>query len=146
MKAYHWLKAPRERVFDFFSEAANLETLTPDWLNFKIEKVSDPKITKNTLIYYKLKVRGIPIRWKTLIEEFNSGNFFVDRMLKGPYKNWHHTHTFSELEGGTLIYDQVYYTLPAGIIGNFVALIWVTSDILKIFNFRKTKISEIFKT
>lgn len=146
LKAYHWLKAPRERVFDFFSEAANLETLTPDWLNFKIEKVSDPKITKNTLIYYKLKVRGIPIRWKTLIEEFNSGNFFVDRMLKGPYKNWHHTHTFSELEGGTLIYDQVYYTLPAGIIGNFVALIWVTSDILKIFNFRKTKISEIFKT
>jgi len=145
LKAYQWLPSEKNKVFEFFSQASNLEVLTPEWLNFKIEKVSDAKIKKDTLIDYNLRVRGIPIRWKTLIAEWQVGHSFVDRMLKGPYRDWHHTHTFTELDGGTLIYDQVYYRLPIGVIGNLVAMLWVVADVFKIFNYRKAKISELFK-
>ena len=66
-------------------------------------------------------------------------------MLKGPYKNWHHTHTFFEMEGGTLICDRVYYRIPMGVLGNLVGLVWVESDVEKIFAHRRKAIREIFK-
>jgi uncharacterized protein (TIGR01777 family) len=145
LEAYQWLPIAKDKVFQFFSDAHNLEAITPRWLNFRIDKMSDTEIKKNTLIDYSLKVRGIPIKWKTLIEEWQPENSFVDRMLKGPYKNWHHTHTFYEMEGGTLICDRVYYRIPMGVLGNFVGLVWVESDVEKIFAHRRKAIREIFK-
>lgn len=145
LEAYQWLPIGKEKVFQFFSDAHNLEAITPRWLNFRIDKMSDSEIRKNTLIDYSLKVRGIPIKWKTLIEEWQPQNSFVDRMLKGPYKNWHHTHTFYEMEGGTLICDRVYYRIPMGVLGNLVGLVWVESDVQKIFAHRRKAIREIFK-
>ena len=145
LEAYQWLPIAKDKVFQFFSDAHNLEAITPRWLNFRIDKMSDTEIKKNTLIDYSLKVRGIPIKWKTLIEEWQPENSFVDRMLKGPYKNWHHTHTFYEMEGGTLICDRVYYRIPMGVLGNFVGLVWVESDVEKIFAHRRKAIKELFK-
>ncbi len=145
LEAYQWLPIAKDKVFQFFSDAHNLEAITPRWLNFRIDKMSDTEIKKNTLIDYSLKVRGIPIKWKTLIEEWQPENSFVDRMLKGPYKNWHHTHTFYEMEGGTLICDRVYYRIPMGVLGNLVGLVWVESDVEKIFAHRRKAIKELFK-
>lgn len=145
LEAYQWLPVSKEKVFDFFSDARNLESITPSWLHFQIEKMSDAEIKKNTLIDYSLNVRGIPIKWKTLIEEWNPENSFVDRMLKGPYKNWHHTHTFYEMEGGTLILDRVLYRIPFGVLGNVVGLAWVQSDVEKIFEYRRTSIRKFFQ-
>jgi uncharacterized protein (TIGR01777 family) len=142
LRTYQWMPVSREKVFEFFSQASNLEILTPPWLHFRIIGMSDDHIKKGTLIDYKLRVRGVPIRWKTLIEEWNQGISFVDRMLRGPYRDWHHTHTFEDLDGGTLMCDRVYYRLPVGIMGNLVALLWVVRDVKSIFEYRKQKITE----
>ena len=133
------------QVFDFFSEARNLETLTPPWLNFKIVDTTSGPIHEGTLIRYRLRVRGLPIRWKTLIKTWNPNVEFVDQMLKGPYQTWDHTHTFHAVAGGVLVSDRVFYRLPMGIFGNLVAAIWVNRDIKKIFNFRRKKIGQIFQ-
>lgn len=132
-----------DKVFAFFSSAKNLESLTPDFLHFEIQKVSTPEIVKGTHIEYQLKIHGIPVNWLTEITDWNPPYQFVDLQLKGPYALWHHEHRFEEVEGGTLITDWVRYRVPLGKLGQWVGLSKVRSDIGEIFKFRRQKIKSV---
>jgi ligand-binding SRPBCC domain-containing protein len=129
-----WLPRPRDEIFPFFAEARNLEQLTPPWLQFEV--VTPPPIVMRAglIIDYRLKVHGLPLRWKTEIVEWQPPNRFVDTQLKGPYKLWHHTHTFEERDGGTLCGDVVRYW-PLG--GALMNRLFVRHDVAQIFEFRR---------
>lgn len=142
---YKWIQTERNKVFPFFAEAKNLESITPEWLNFKIKKLSTPDIQEGTLIDYKLKIKGIPIGWKTLIKNWKPSEQFTDTQLKGPYNTWHHTHSFYDLSSGTLMEDKVIYKMPFGILGDVVRYLWVQHDVSKIFNHRSQVIEKLFK-
>ncbi|MES2528103.1 MAG: TIGR01777 family oxidoreductase [Bdellovibrionota bacterium] len=139
-----WIPYDQTRVYSFFSEAKNLETITPPWLHFKIQKLSTPQIEQGTLIDYKLKIKGVPVRWRTLISSWYPKESFVDEQLKGPYKLWHHTHRFSTIDNGTLMTDRVVYQMPFGILGDFVRLVMVHRDIKTIFAYRSKVIESLF--
>lgn len=139
-----YIPADLDTVFDFFSDAKNLEQITPPLLNFKIEKMSTENIQKGTLIDYKLKIHGIPAKWRTLIEKWQPNSLFVDTQLRGPYKKWHHTHTFERFRDGTLMKDRVHYKLPVGFLGRTFGLWLVKKDVQNIFKFREQKIQELF--
>lgn len=139
-----WLPRPVEQVFPFFSEAKNLEDLTPPWLGFVIEKVSDTELRQGTLIDYRLKLHGLPLKWRTRIEKWEPNQSFVDNQLSGPYAKWHHTHTFIPAGSGTLMRDRVVYRLPLGIFGKRMAHWKVRSQINEIFAYRRKRIGEIF--
>lgn len=138
------IPADLDQVFSFFSAASNLEKITPPWLHFRIIGQSTPEVQKGTLIDYRLRIRGVPIKWRTLIAEWNPKTSFVDTQLKGPYKLWHHTHTFLEKDGGVLMTDTVRYEVPFGTLGNLLAGSYVKNDVVKIFNYRKEVISKTF--
>jgi ligand-binding SRPBCC domain-containing protein len=131
-------------VFSFFSEASNLEKITPPWLHFRILSQSTPKIEKGTLIDYRLRLHGIPIKWRTLIADWNPTHDFVDTQLKGPYKLWHHTHIFEAQNGGVLMTDRVKYQVPLGTLGRWAAGNFVKKDIEEIFRYRKEIITKFF--
>lgn len=139
-----WIKKPIQEVFEFFSSEENLEKITPPWLGFHVVGKSTPKIQQGTLIDYKLKISGVPVKWQTLIEEWEPGRKFVDTQLKGPYKKWHHTHTFKEVNGGTQMGDRVIYALPFGLIGDFTASWKVRRQVRDIFNYRTKVIEQLF--
>ena len=80
------IERPREEVFEFFADAGNLERITPPELNFQIISSQPIDIKKGALIDYQLKLRGIPLTWKTEITEWNPPHEFVDTALKSPYK------------------------------------------------------------
>lgn len=133
----------RKEVFSFFSKAENLEILTPPWLNFHIQKKTSPEIEKGTLIDYTLKIHKVPVKWRTLITEWNPDNSFVDFQVKGPYKKWNHLHTFEDVEGGTLISDRVIFEVPGWLFGK-VLLPLIKRDVQQIFSYRQKKIKELF--
>lgn len=139
-----FIARPKSEVFAFFSSERNLEMLTPPWLNFHVHKKSTPTIQQGTLIDYTLKIYGIPLKWRTLIEIWEPNERFVDVQLIGPYKKWHHTHTFREVKGGTMMYDRVIYQVPVGRLGDILAGWKVRSDVHGIFDFRTSKINELF--
>jgi ligand-binding SRPBCC domain-containing protein len=136
-----WLPRPREEIFQFFSDAANLETITPSWLKFKILTVFPLRVQAGALIDYRLRVRGFPLRWQTEITEWDPPRRFVDVQKRGPYRLWHHTHTFEDRDGGTLCSDHVRYR-PRG--GALVNRLFVRRDVERIFTFREQRLKEIF--
>lgn len=143
--AEQWVGKPIEEVFHFFSESRNLEILTPPWLKFKIIRQSTPTLAKGTVIDYRLKIHGMPVKWKTLIDEWVPGSRFVDVQLKGPYRRWHHTHHFEKLRQGTLIRDRVIYEIPGGRLGRGVLAGKIRRDLQAIFAFRRKAMREIFR-
>jgi ligand-binding SRPBCC domain-containing protein len=117
--ARQFIAKPLKEVFPFFSDAMNLEKLTPPWLSFTV--LGKPgAVHEGMLIDYKLKVHGLPVRWQTRIESYAPPHRFVDTQLRGPYALWHHTHLFHEVAGGTLMEDYVRYRLPLGVAGGAV--------------------------
>lgn len=141
LRAELWLPRPRDEVFPFFAEARNLETLTPPWLKFEVLTPAPIEMRAGTLIDYRIRVHGIPIRWRTEITEWQAPHRFVDRQLRGPYTLWHHTHTFEERDGGTLCLDHVRYR-PRG--GALVNWLFVRRDVDRIFQFRQQRLRELF--
>lgn len=139
-----YIPKPIHEVFDFFSEAKNLEKITPPFLNFNISSISTPQIQKGTEIVYQLKIHGIPVTWKTDIAYWNPPYEFVDNQRKGPYSLWNHTHSFSKLGNGTLMRDRVIYKIPLGFLSELTVKSWVENDVQKIFKFRREVIHQFF--
>jgi len=137
------LGVPPEELFSFFADAANLDALTPPWLNFRILTPQPTAMREGALIDYRLRVHGIPLRWRTRIVVWQSPHRFVDEQIRGPYRLWRHEHTFTECDGGTLVRDHVRYAVP------FDALLHrrlVRPDIEKIFQFRAEALRTRFAT
>ena len=135
------IKKPIEEVFEFFSDARNLQAITPPWLSFDVLSPQPIELQAGTLIDYKLKVRGIPFRWQTEITEWEPPIRFVDIQKRGPYNKWHHTHVFKAEKGGTRIFDDIEYAVPGG---SLVHKLFVRRDVTKIFEYRKAKLDELF--
>lgn len=140
-----FIDLPLEKVFDFFSEAKNLERITPEYLNFKITYQSTDKINQDTIFKYKLKVHGFPVRWKTNIINWKTNELFTDYQVKGPYKVWYHTHYFYPYKNGTLMVDDVFYKLPLRFLGDLFGVWLVKKDVPDIFKYRALEMKKYLK-
>jgi len=139
-----WVAAPLERVFAFFSDAANLETLTPAWLRFRIVTPTPIEMQPGAKIEYRIDWHALPIRWQTEIAEWSPPQRFVDVQVRGPYRLWHHTHTFASIDGGTLLGDRVRYALPLGVLGRLAHRLAVRRDVERVFDYRAERIAALF--
>ena len=136
-----WLPQSPDELFPFFADAFNLEQITPPFLQFRV--LTDPPIAMHpgTLIDYQLRLHRIPMRWTTRIAEWDPPHRFVDEQLAGPYRKWHHEHTFEPAGSGTLMRDRVEYAPPGGRLVNFLM---VERSVRRIFTYRCRRLEAIF--
>lgn len=136
------VELPPERAFAFYGDSANLEPLTPPWLHFEVTTPQPLVLGAGTLLDYRLKLHGVPIRWQTRIETWEPPYRFVDTQAKGPYALWEHTHLFeSEGEEATTIVDRVRYAIPYGPLGALAHALFVRRDLERIFDFRRDAVA-----
>lgn len=135
------LQAPRPKVFEFFSDATQLERLTPPWLKFSVLTPAPIEMREGTLIDYKLCVHGIPLRWQSRISCWEPPFRFADEQVRGPYQHWHHLHTFEKDGQGTICRDEVNYSFLGG---KLMHTLFVKRDLEKIFAFRTQVLQQIF--
>jgi ligand-binding SRPBCC domain-containing protein len=124
-----------DEAFAFFADASNLETITPPWLGFRI--LEAPRtLERGSLLAYRLRLFGVPIRWRTEIVEWRPPFGFTDVQVAGPYRRWEHTHRLARVEGGTEICDQVVYRLPYEPFTRVLAPVTVRPWLTAIFDYR----------
>jgi len=135
---------PVAEVFPFFESAHNLEDITPGWLDFRILEAPERRLVAGDLLEYRLRLFGIPLRWKTRILRLNPGRGFVDEQIHGPYKSWIHTHRFeSGGDGATLMEDRVDYRLPFGVLGRLAGSA-VAIQLRAVFSYRFRRVAELY--
>lgn len=138
------LALPLERAFGLFAEAANLEQLTPASLRFRIVAQHPAEMDRGTLITYRLRIRGLPVRWLTRIARWDPPHCFVDEQLRGPYALWHHSHELEARgDAATLIRDRVHYRIGYGRIGALADRLLVRRELERIFDFRQRAIHRL---
>lgn len=148
MKTFHFesstfLPHPIEDVFAFFSEAENLEDLTPPLLNFRILSPRPIEMYEGTKIDYRLRIHGIPLRWRSEITVWEPPHRFIDEQLRGPYRKWVHEHRFIPEGEGTRVEDHVEYAVLGG---TLIQRFFVEPDLKRIFAFRQEKLPGLFAT
>jgi ligand-binding SRPBCC domain-containing protein len=139
LEAVQRFPGPPEEVFPFFADAGNLERITPPWLRFRI--VAAPqRLDLGSLIDYRLRVRGVPVRWRTEITAWEPPHRFVDDQVRGPYRWWRHEHLFEDVDGGTRAVDRVDYAPPGGRVANRLL---VQRDLERIFAYRQEVLRDV---
>ncbi|MDX1962177.1 MAG: SRPBCC family protein [Pirellulales bacterium] len=137
------IRRPLEEVFAFFSDAANLEVITPPFLHFKILSPQPIPMHPGAVIDYQLRLYGVTFRWRTIIESYDPPRRFSDTQARGPYKLWHHTHEFYEVPEGVLMIDRVRYQMPYWLLGNLAHGLFVKSTLERIFDYRYEQIARL---
>jgi len=135
------LPVPLDRVFAFFADAGNLERLTPPWLHFHVLTPQPITMAEGIRINYRLRLRGLPLRWQSEITAWEPPHRFVDEQRRGPYRVWQHEHVFAARAEGTLVTDRVRFASWGGA---FVMRGLVAPDLRRIFSYRQEQLVSIF--
>ncbi|HUY92015.1 MAG TPA: SRPBCC family protein [Pirellulales bacterium] len=134
----------RDAVFAFFSDARNLQRITPEFLHFHVLNAGSTAMHEGMRVDYRLRLFGIPLHWQSLIESFEPGKQFVDVQIRGPYRRWRHLHEFGDVPGGTQMIDRVDYEMPLGPLGALAHSLFVRRTLDKIFDYRQHQVERIF--
>jgi len=139
LRSTQWVPQPVDRVFAFFSDAANLELLTPKSLQFEI-LTPNIEMAVGARIDYRLRLLGVPLRWQSEITAWDPPNRFIDEQRRGPYRHWRHEHRFGISKGGTRVQDTVHYAVPGG---SVVHVLFVKWQLRHIFRHRARRLQEV---
>jgi ligand-binding SRPBCC domain-containing protein len=139
-----WLPPSPEELFPFYADATNLERITPAILRFRVVSPTPVDMREGARIDYRLRLRGVPVGWRTAITWWDPPHGFRDEQLRGPYVLWRHTHTFEPSQGGTMTTDRVQYIVPGGPLAPLIHRVAVRDDVQSIFRFRAEALSSLF--
>jgi ligand-binding SRPBCC domain-containing protein len=138
--------AAREDVFRFFVNPSNLPRITPPWVGFELVHLEREPLAGGTMQEYRIHWLRVPLRWESLIAEFDSGRRFTDVQTRGPYGYWRHEHIFEDAEGGTLVRDLVQYEMPFGALGRVTHALLVRKQLREIFDYRANVVEQAFRS
>ena len=141
LESVQWLPRQPDEIFDFYADAFNLELLTPSLLHFRVLTPAPITMVAGIEIDYRLCLHGFPMSWRSRITQWDPPHSFVDEQISGPYRYWHHLHTFTPDRGGTQVRDVVEYSVLGGWLTDRLL---VRRDLNRIFSYRQERLAEIF--
>ncbi len=143
LKTSQVLPITQTEAFKFFEDPESLPKITPDWLDFRMVNTHSVKeISEGVIFNLTIRWIGFKITWQSKIIDYKPPERFIDIQLKGPYKYWRHLHTFENAPDGTLLKDEVTFTLPLGLIGCLLHRAIIKRQLEDIFSYRAIRISE----
>jgi len=141
LRTSQWLPLPPDELFPFYGDAHNLERITPASLRFEVLTPGPIEMAEGVRIEYRLRLRGVPMKWRSVIRVWDPPKRFVDEQEVGPYLLWWHEHCFAPEAGGTRVNDRVKYRVPGGVLAE---RLFVRPELRRIFTYRQHTLASIF--
>jgi ligand-binding SRPBCC domain-containing protein len=160
-----WVPVPLDRVFDFFSDPANLPRLMPPELAAVIERIErfppsgagqrggapapagvGTQITLSVRLLPPLPMRTA---WVARIVEFEPGRHFTDVQVRGPFRRWRHRHAFEPARradvAGSIVRDEIEYEVGFGALGTAVSRWFVADRLRRTFEERQRRLEDLLR-
>ncbi len=147
IKSKQHLPISLSEAWAFFSSPNNLQKITPASMNFKTtsdHKDGETMYAGQIITYTLTPVFGLKVKWMTEITHVKENQYFIDEQRFGPYKMWHHKHSFAPSRNGVEMVDEVNYVLPFGFFGAVAHKLFIRKRIEEIFNHRTKVVEELF--
>ncbi|GHA59627.1 SRPBCC family protein [Pontibacter akesuensis] len=111
------IAAPAARCFDL-SRSIDLHQLsTAATQETAVAGITEGLINLNQEVTWRAKHFGIWQHLTSKITAFERPTYFVDEMVQGSFRRFHHTHSFKYNNELTTMQDIFDYTSPLGILG-----------------------------
>lgn len=127
-------REPQE-VFDWHNRPGAFERLVPPWEDVRLVRAPE-RLSKNAEAVLDVPAGPMRMRWIARIEECDEGNSFLDVQIEGPFARWEHLHRFDRKGTGTLLRDEVRFSLPVGALAGAVAGGFVERKLKRLFSYR----------
>ena len=134
--------SPRRSFAYFRGPPSTWEDITPPWLRFRVLTPPPIEMRPGMEIDYRLRLRGLPLRWRSRISDWNPPFQFVDDQIVGPYRRVAprpHVRSAGRRHNG--VRDHVAYA-SAG--GRLVNALFLRRDLKNIFTYRQRRLTELF--
>lgn len=141
-----FIAAPVERVFDL-SRSINLHQVSTASTNEKaIDGVMTGLINKGETVTWQAKHLFKTRLFTSKITGMKSPDFFIDEMIKGDFKSFHHEHHFKAAANGTIMIDLLNFETPYGTFGKIANTLFLRSYMEKFLRKRNEVIKEYAET
>ena len=136
---------PLDECWAFFSDPRNLSKITPPSLRLRVRSELPPEIHPGLMIRYTVSpLLGIPMEWLTEITQVRKPDYFVDEQRVGPYRIWHHEHSFHAVaKSVTEVHDLVHYVPPLGPLGAIINGVVIRTQLARIFAYREEQLRRL---
>jgi ligand-binding SRPBCC domain-containing protein len=106
------IAAPPSAVFAFHERPDALELLVPPWE--PVEVVQPPaSLQAGTRVILRMHAGPLKFTWIAEHTRYEPGVLFQDKMVRGPFRKWLHTHHMLPTpDGATLLRDELELELP----------------------------------
>lgn len=131
------INATPQEVFDWHERPGAFQRLTPPWENVEVIKHTGG-IKNNADVHLELSILG-PIKqsWRLTHQDYVYGQQFRDVQVKGMFAEYAHTHSMFENGGsGSVLEDQIDYTLPLGPLGQLFGGRFAKAKFERLFKYR----------
>ena len=131
-----------EETFAWHERKGAFRRLMPPWET--AEQVGESSSLENgSRLTFKFPMGPIKMKWIAEHSGYNPPHAFEDTMISGPFKTWHHVHSFVETEDDTCrVDDHVEYTLPMGVLGRIFGGASIKRRLTRMFRAREIRLTK----
>ncbi|GAB4458587.1 MAG: hypothetical protein OHK0029_20040 [Armatimonadaceae bacterium] len=125
-----------QAVFDFLTDLKNVERLAAPDSPQEVVDGGDGELAAGSRFTLRIKQGALRQKMEMEIAQFEPPTLFVERQVRGPFASWQHRHRMEAFQKGTLLTEQIEYTLPAGPLGALTEKLWVGAQWEAYFAYR----------
>jgi len=141
-----WLPASPADIWEFFSDARNLASMTPPNSGFQPGPCDGPVRPGQIIVHQLLPIPWLPFlrsTWVTEITHVNAPHEFIDAAPHSPFAFWRHRHRFLPENNGVLVIDEVHWALPLDPFSR-IAAPFAAYQLRQLFAYRKNCLNARF--
>lgn len=120
-----FIAAPVERVFDL-NRSIGLQKVFMERLGFTaVAGITAGLINKEESVTWKGKYLYKTRFFTSRVTDITPFELFIEKMIRGDFKNYRHEHYFKPAENGTIVIDIINFEISSGWLGRMITRLYL---------------------